>query len=67
MPIELELVREKNGRAFEVGRRDRCGLVVERILRVGNYVTVYLGAATGRVRTVLLHMDDLSVVQEVGL
>lgn len=56
------IVERRGGRRFEAGCGDRAGLVVEWIYRVGSYVWVVF-AGGGRV--ILLHVDDLSVIEEV--
>ena len=60
--INLQSVTEKGGRTFAVGTKDRGGNLVYKIIKVGNYVTIYLGANERRLNHILKHVDDLEVM-----
>jgi len=64
MQVGLSKIVEKGGRTFAAGGCDRNGVMVKRIIRVGNYVTVSMDPAVpGRgPRQIVKHVDDLCLM-----
>lgn len=65
--VELRMVWEKLGRCFAVGWADPSGLTVERIIKVGNYVTVCFRGMPDKAKKIVLHVDDLRQMVESGV
>ena len=57
--ISLKSITEKGGRMFTVGEKDRSGNMIHGIIKLGSYVTVYLGKNKMRMNHILIHEDDL--------
>lgn len=57
--ISLKSITEKGGRIFTIGKKDRSGNMVHKILKSGSYITVSSGTNKMKMNHILIHEDDL--------